>query len=86
MQLLNIDLKQLRGLTDKAFGLSKELLGTVLSNERLAEEGEAQQEQATHELKALRADVKAEAERAKAKTQEGRQRSAQKVKETADKG
>jgi uncharacterized protein YjbJ (UPF0337 family) len=84
VQLLNIDLKQLRGLADKAFGLSKELLGSVLGNERLAEEGESQQERATHELKALRADVKAEAERAKAQTQEGRQRAAQKVKETSD--
>ena len=84
MQLLNIDLKQLRGLADKAFGLYKELLGSVLGNERLAEEGESQQERATHELKALRADVKAEAERAKAQTQQGRQRAAQKVKETAD--
>lgn len=84
MQLLNIDLKQLRGLSNKALGLNKELLGSVLGNERLAEEGEAQQERATHELKALRADVKAEAERAKASTQEGRQRAAQKVKESAE--
>jgi uncharacterized protein YjbJ (UPF0337 family) len=84
VQLFNIDLKQLRGLTDKAFGLYKELLGSVLGNERLAEEGEAQQERATHELKALRADVKAEAEKAEAKTQQARQRAAQKVKETAD--
>ncbi|MDQ6697337.1 MAG: CsbD family protein [Actinomycetota bacterium] len=84
MQLLNIDLKQLRGLTDKAFGLNKELLGTVLGNERLADEGEAQQEKATHELKALRADIKAAAERAEVETQEGRQRAARKVKETSD--
>ena len=85
MQLLNIDLKQLRGLSNKALGLNKELLGSILGNERLAEEGEAQQERATHELKALRADVKAEAERAKASAQEGRQKAAQKVKEAANK-
>jgi uncharacterized protein YjbJ (UPF0337 family) len=83
MQLLNIDLNQLRGLADKAFGLNKELLGTITGNERLAEEGEAQQEKATHQLKALRADIKAEAERAKVETNEGRQRSAQQIKESA---
>jgi uncharacterized protein YjbJ (UPF0337 family) len=84
MQLLNIDLKQLRGLLDKAAGLTKELLGSVLGNERLAEEGQAQQERATHELKALRSEVKAQAERTEVKAQEGRQQAAQKVKESAD--
>jgi len=84
MRLFNIDLAQLRGVADKAIGLNKEFLGTIFSNDNLAEEGQAQQERATSELKALRAEVKAQAERAKAETEEKRQRAAQKVKETAD--
>ena len=41
MQLGTIDLNKLRGLGDKFVGLNKEVIGTVLGNERLQKEGEA---------------------------------------------
>ena len=54
MRIGTIDLNKLRGVADKAVGLGKEALGTLLSNDRLAEAGEAQQDRAREQLKALR--------------------------------
>ncbi len=76
MQLGSIDLNKLRGIGDKAVGLSKELLGTLTGNERLQDAGEAQQERATEELRALRAELKAEQKDAKADVLEQRQKAA----------
>lgn len=76
MQLGSIDLNKLRGIGDKAVGLSKELLGALTGNERLQDAGEAQQERATEELRALRAEVKAEQKDAKAEVLEQRQKAA----------
>ncbi len=83
MKIGTVEPKQLRGLADKAFGLYKEVLGTVLNNGRLSEEGEAQQARATEELKAFRKQVEAEKAEKKAKTIEQRQRSARRAKESA---
>ena len=83
MQLGRIDLNKLRGLADKALGLSKEVVGTVAGSERLEREGEEQQERATEQLRALRDEVKAERKEAKAQALEARQRSAQRAKERA---
>lgn len=80
MQLGNIDLNKLRGIGDKFLGLQKELVGTLVGNERLQREGEAQQERASEELKALRQEAKAEAKEAKAEQLEQRQRAAQRAK------
>jgi uncharacterized protein YjbJ (UPF0337 family) len=80
MQIGTIDLNKLRGVADKAIGLGKELLGVVVGNDRLQQEGEAQQERATAELKALRDEVRAQKEEAKAETFEKRQRAAQRAK------
>ena len=76
MQLGSIDFNKLRGIGDKAVGLSKELFGAVTGNEALQEAGEAQQDKATERLRALRAEVKAEAKDAKADVLEQRQRAA----------
>lgn len=76
MQLGSIDVNKLRGLGDKAVGFGKELMGTLLGSERLQDAGEAQQERATEELRALRAEVKAEQKDAKADALEQRQKAA----------
>lgn len=80
MQIGTVDLNKLRGVSDKAIGLAKEVLGVLLGNERLQDEGEAQQERATAELKALRAELRAQEKDAEAHAAEARERSAQKAK------
>lgn len=83
MQLGTVDLNKLRGIGDKFLGLQKEFFGTLIGNERLQQEGEAQQERASEELKALRAEAKAEAKEAKAETFEQKQKAAQRAKSNA---
>ena len=80
MQIGTIDVNKLRGVTDKAFGLAKELVGVLIGNERLQREGEAQQERATEELKALRKEVEAQRKEAVAEMHEGREKAAQRAK------
>jgi hypothetical protein len=80
MQIGRIDVNKLRGVADKAIGLGKELLGVLVSNERLQDEGEAQQERASAELKALREELRAEKKDAKASALEQRQKAAQRAK------
>jgi uncharacterized protein YjbJ (UPF0337 family) len=76
MRLGRIELNKLRGLADKAFGLSKEVVGSVAGSERLEREGEQQQARASQQLKALRNQVKAE-------RREARQRTAQRARQHA---
>jgi uncharacterized protein YjbJ (UPF0337 family) len=83
MNIGSIDTSKLSGLFDKVLGLGKEFLGTIIDNDRLVKEGEAQQAQGTERLKALRAEAKAEAKEAKAEVLEQKQRAAQRVKENA---
>ena len=83
MQIGTIDLNKLRGIGDKFIGINKELLGTVIGNDKLAEEGEAQQERATQQLKALRKEAEAQSKEAKAEALEQRQKAAQRAKENA---
>jgi uncharacterized protein YjbJ (UPF0337 family) len=80
MQVGRIDVTKLRGVGDKALGLGKELVGVLIGNDRLQEEGEAQQDRAAEELKALRKEVQAERRDAEAKLHEQRQKSAQRAK------
>lgn len=80
MQIGRIDVNKLRGVADKAIGLGKELLGVLFSNERLQDEGEAQQERASAELKALREELRAEKKDAKASALEQRQKASQRAK------
>jgi len=60
----NIDMTQLRGVSDKGVGFVKELIGTVIGNQSLQREGEAQQDRASEELKALRKQAEAQAKEA----------------------
>ena len=83
MQIGSIDLNKLRGIGDKFVGLNKELVGALIGNERLQQEGEAQQEKAAEQLKALRLEAKAVAKESKAEALEQRQKAAQRAKQNA---
>jgi len=78
-----MDMTQLRGVSDKGVGLVKEFLGTVVGNESLQRQGEAQQDRASEELKALRKQAEAEAKTRKADTLEQSQKAAQRAKEAS---
>jgi uncharacterized protein YjbJ (UPF0337 family) len=80
MKIGNVDIQQVRGFADKAFGLQKEWVGTVLGREQLANEGQAQQEKGSAQLKALRAEVKADAARVEAAAREKQQKAAARAK------
>lgn len=80
MQIGTIDLNKLRGVGDKGLGFAKELVGVITGNERLQDEGEAQQERAAAELKALREELKAQKKDAKADALEQKQKAAQRAK------
>lgn len=80
MRIGTLDLNKLRGVTDKAVGLWKETLGTVVNNDRLVEAGEAQQDRAREQLNALRQEAKAQAREAESELHEKRQRAAQRAK------
>jgi len=78
-----IDLTQLRGVSDKGMGLAKELVGTLLGNESLQRQGEAQQDRASEEMKALRKQAEAQAKEQQADTLEQSQKAAQRAKEAS---
>ncbi len=82
MQFGKVDLNKLRGLSDKFVGLGKELVGTLVGNERLEQEGESQQARASEELRAMRSEARAQAEEAKAESLDEKQQAAQRDKET----
>ena len=66
MQLGHVDINRIRGIADKIIGLSEETIGVVVGIDHWQGEGEARQERASQELKALRKAAKAEAKAAKA--------------------
>ncbi len=80
MRIGTIKVDHVRGFVDKLVGLNKELVGAVMKNERLQDEGEAQQARGSESLKALRQEAKAEAKEAKARAHEARQRTAARAK------
>ena len=80
MKIGTLDLKHVRGLSDKGLGFGKEVLGTVIGNERLQQEGEAQQARGTENLKALRKQAEAEKHEAKAEALEKKQKAAERAK------
>ena len=80
MQIGRVDLNKLRGVTDKALGLGKEFLGVLIGNDNLQREGEAQQERASEELKALRKELEAQRKQAVADMHEKREKTAQRAK------
>ncbi len=75
-----IDLQKLRGVGEKVFGLSKEFVGVIINNERLQQEGDAQQDRASERLRALRKEAEAQAKEAKAELLDRRERAAQRAK------
>jgi uncharacterized protein YjbJ (UPF0337 family) len=80
MKVGNVELEHVRGITDKVFGLGKEIVGTALNNGRLVKEGEAQQSKGTASLKALRKQAEAQAQDTKASAFEAKERMAQREK------
>ncbi len=80
MQVGTVDLDKLRGVGRKLVGLLKELAGTLVGNDRLARAGEAEQERAAEQLKALRKELEAERKQAKAQVHDARERAAQAAK------
>ena len=83
MQFRTIDPEKLRGIVDKVFGLTKEIVGEVVGNERLQKEGEAQQAKGTEKLKALRKQLEAGEGRQGRGAFEQKQKAAQRIKESA---
>lgn len=80
MQIAKVDLNKLRSIGDKAMGLGKEFVGALIDNEGMQDAGVAQQERATEEMRALKAEMKAEAKETKAAGFEQRQKAAQAAK------
>jgi hypothetical protein len=71
-------IEAVRGIVSGAIGFTKQVLGLILSNRDLQEEGRAQVDKASNQLDAARAEAEAETARAKAKAQESRQKAASK--------
>jgi uncharacterized protein YjbJ (UPF0337 family) len=80
MRIGNVELDHLRGFGDKVAGLAKEVVGTVIGNERIQDAGEAQQARGSESIKALRKQAKAQAKEAKTETFEQQERAAQRAK------
>jgi uncharacterized protein YjbJ (UPF0337 family) len=81
MRIGTVETNHLKGLFDKGAGLWKEAIGTLINNDRLVKEGEAQQDRGAEELKALRKQAEAQAKEVKADALEAKQRAAQAAKE-----
>jgi hypothetical protein len=71
-------IEAVRGIVSGAIGFAKQVVGLILSNRDLQEEGRAQVDKASNQLDAARAEAEAETARAKAKAQESRQKAASK--------
>ncbi len=81
MQIPRIDPKNAYGLVDKIVGLGKEIVGTATGQDRLTQAGQVQQEKGTERIKAIRAQLEADAHETKAGAAGQAQRSAQQTKE-----
>lgn len=84
MQIPRIDPRNAAGLSDKVVGVAREVLGTLIGQDQLSEAGRKQQEKGAERLKAIQAELRADAHEAQAKSAAGRQQSAQKTKETVN--
>ncbi len=73
-------MQKLRGVGEKVFGLTKEFVGVVTNNDRLQQEGDAQQDRASERLRALRKEAEAQAKEAKAAALDRQEREAQRAK------
>jgi len=81
MQIPRIDPKNVAGLADKVIGLGKEIVGTVTGQDRLSKAGQVQQDKGTERMKAVRAQVEAQAHESKAAAAGQAQKRAQQTKE-----
>lgn len=84
MQIPRIDPKNALGLADKIVGLGKEIVGTLANRDRLTKAGQIQQEKATERIKAMKAELEAEAHKGKAAAAGRAQKSAQNAKESVN--
>ena len=84
MQIPRIDPKNAAGLFDKVAGLGKEIVGSLTSRERLTKAGQVQQDKGTERIKAVKAQLAADAHETKAAAAGRAQKSAQNVKEAVD--
>jgi hypothetical protein len=71
-------IEAVRGIVSGAIGFTKQVIGLILSNGNLQEEGRAQVDKASNQLDAARAEAEADKARGKAKVQETRQKAASK--------
>jgi regulator of protease activity HflC (stomatin/prohibitin superfamily) len=71
-------IEAVRGIVSGVIGFTKQVVGLIVNNSALQEEGRAQVDKASHQLEAARAEAEAETARAKAKAQETRQKAASK--------
>ena len=69
-------IEAVRGIVSGAIGFTKQVIGVILSNSNLQEEGKAQVDKASNQLEAAGKEAEAEKARAKAKAQETRQKAA----------
>jgi uncharacterized protein YjbJ (UPF0337 family) len=84
VQIHRIDPNNAKGLIDKIIGLGKEIVGSLTNSERLEKAGQIQQQEAAERIKAMKAEVRADAHEAKASAAGRAQRSAQKTKEAVN--
>ncbi len=80
MRIPHVSPKNAGGFVNKVIGLGKELVGELLGKRSLVQAGEAQQDKGTEQLKALRAELKADAHEAAAQVHESRELVAQSAK------
>lgn len=71
-------IEAVRGIVEGAVGFTKQVIGLILSNSSLQEEGKAQVAKASDQLEAAGKEAEAAEARAKAKAQETRQKAASK--------
>jgi uncharacterized protein YjbJ (UPF0337 family) len=81
MQIPRIDSKNVLGLVDKVVGLGKEIVGSVTGRDRLAKAGQVQQDKGTERIKAVKAQLDAQAHETKAAAAGRAQKAAQQRKE-----
>lgn len=84
MHIPRIDPENAAGLIDKIVGLGKEILGSITSQERLTKAGQVQQEKGTERIKAVKAELAADAHETKAAAAGRAQKSAQHTKEAVN--
>ncbi len=66
-----------KGVVEDVKGRAKEGIGAVTGNERLKDEGQAQQDKAAADRKVAQKEAEADAARAESEAHEARQRAAQ---------